>query len=165
MTDPPADPPVGQPAVLTEHLLRGLRVAQSVIVLAILIVLMLPNVRGTLDLYAHPATGPAWWGALLAVATADAVLVVRRRFWGAARWPVAVAVLAVASVAVEPEAAVEPLLATAVVPALAGDSRDLRVISTAPPAPSSRISRPAIPYIAIFCALVIGPSSAAAAHA
>jgi hypothetical protein len=85
--------PVEQP-YLALALLRGLRIASSTIVIVILLGLVLPHVVADLALY-HPAwTGPAWFGALLAIAVADAVLVARRRSWGAARWPAA-AVLAV----------------------------------------------------------------------
>ncbi|MGH3886573.1 MAG: hypothetical protein ACRDSZ_08370 [Pseudonocardiaceae bacterium] len=83
------------PSELTEHLVRGLRIAQSVIVLVILVALVLPNLLATLDRYPSPLAGFAWFTMLFAVAVANAVLVVRRRSWGAVRWAAAVIVLAV----------------------------------------------------------------------
>jgi hypothetical protein len=82
---------------LARTLLRELRVGQSVVVLAILLGLALPNVLATLALYRPPWTGLAWLAALFAVAAADAVLVARHRSWGAARWPVAIVVLAISA--------------------------------------------------------------------
>jgi hypothetical protein len=82
---------------LARALLRALRVGQSVIVLTILLGHALPNVLATLYLYRPPWTGLAWLAALVAVAVADAVLVARHRSWGAARWPVAVVVLAISA--------------------------------------------------------------------
>ena len=76
-------------------LVRGLRIASSVIVLVILVGLVLPHVLADLPLYRPTWTGPAWFATLLAVAVADAVLVARRRSWGAARWPAAAGVLAI----------------------------------------------------------------------
>lgn len=90
--------PIGSTAdrpYLAMALLRNLRVAMSVTVLVILLGLVLPRLLADLPLYRPEWTGPAWFVALLAVAVTDAVLVVRRRSWGAARWPVAAAVLAV----------------------------------------------------------------------
>jgi hypothetical protein len=83
------------PSALTKYLLRGLRIAQSVIVLVILVALVLPNLLATFDRYPSPLAGFAWFTVLLAVAVADAVLVVLRRSWGAVRWAAAVIVLAV----------------------------------------------------------------------
>jgi hypothetical protein len=76
-------------------LLRGLRIASSVIVVVILLGLVLPHLLADRALYRPAWTGPAWFAVLLAIALTDAVLVARRRSWGAARWPAAVAVLAV----------------------------------------------------------------------
>jgi hypothetical protein len=83
-------------AELSVRLQRGLRVARSVIVLAILFGLNLPNLVAGSAAYHPPWIGYAGWGVLVAVAAADAVLVARHRFWGRARWPVAVGVLLVA---------------------------------------------------------------------
>jgi hypothetical protein len=90
-----ADPDGDDRTYLAQTLLRELRVGESVIVLAILLGLALPNVLATLSLYRPPWTGLAWLAALFAVAVADAVLVARHRSWGAARWPIAVVVLAI----------------------------------------------------------------------
>jgi hypothetical protein len=79
---------------LAPALLHSLRVARSVIVLVILVGLVLPHVVADLEVYDPRWTGPAWFAGLLAVAVADAVLVVRRRTWGRARWPAAAFVLA-----------------------------------------------------------------------
>jgi hypothetical protein len=83
---------------LSVRLQRGLRVARSVIVLAILFGLNLPNLVAGSAAYHPPWIGYAGWGVLVAVAAADAVLVARHRFWGRSRWPVAVGVLVVAVV-------------------------------------------------------------------
>lgn len=83
------------PSALTEHLVRGLRIAQSVIVLVVLVALALPNLLATLDRYPSPLAGLAWFAVLLAIAVADAVMVALRRSWGTLRWPAAVIVLAV----------------------------------------------------------------------
>ncbi|GAA4560363.1 hypothetical protein [Pseudonocardia xishanensis] len=81
---------------LSARLQRGLRVARTVIVLAILLGLNLPNLVAGSAAY-HPGwAGYAGWAVLVAVAAADAVLVARHRFWGVARWPAAVLVLGVA---------------------------------------------------------------------
>ena len=76
-------------------LLRGLRIASSVIVVVILLGLVLPHLLADRALYRPAWTWPAWFAVLLAIALTDAVLVARRRSWGAARWPAAAAVLAV----------------------------------------------------------------------
>jgi Histidine kinase-, DNA gyrase B-, and HSP90-like ATPase len=91
----PTEP--GDRPYLAVALLRGLRVGQSVIVLTILFGLVLPGLIDDLPLYPAPWTAFAWFAALVVVAVADAVLVARHRSWGAARWPVAVAVLAVSA--------------------------------------------------------------------
>jgi hypothetical protein len=80
---------------LAVALLRGLRIASSVIVLVILLGFVLPHLIAHGALYRPAWTGPAWFAALFAVAVADAVLVARDRSWGAARWPAAAVVLAV----------------------------------------------------------------------
>lgn len=82
-------------------LLHNLRVARSVIVVVILLGLVLPHVGADLALYRLPWTGLVWFLGLLAVAVADAVLVARRRTWGSARWPAAVAVFALSVWATE----------------------------------------------------------------
>ena len=106
MTTVPAERPY-----LALALLRNLRVARSVIVLVILLGLVLPHVVADLSLY-HPLwTGPAWFLGLLGIAVADAVLVVRHRTWGSARWPVAAFVLALsvwATALLPPSALVGP---------------------------------------------------------
>jgi hypothetical protein len=106
-----AEPEAGEAPYLALALLRGLRIASSVIVLVILLGLVLPHLLADLALYRHEWTGMAWFAALLAVAVADAVLVSRNRSWGAARWPVAAGVLAVsvwATALLPPAALVEP---------------------------------------------------------
>jgi hypothetical protein len=83
-------------AELSVRLQRGLRVARTVVVLAILFGLNLPNLVAGSAAYHPDWVGYAGWGVLVAVAAADAVLVARHRFWGRYRWPVALGVLAVA---------------------------------------------------------------------
>lgn len=85
-------------AELSVRLQRGLRVARTVIVLAILFGLNLPNLVAGRAAYQPEWVGFAGWSVLVAVAATDAVLVARHRFWGRARWPVALSVLAVAVV-------------------------------------------------------------------
>lgn len=80
--------------LLAMHLLRGIRVAQSMILMAILLLLDLPSLLGSLDLYPSPAVGLAWYGALLLVGLVDFAIGARHRFWGRARWPAAAYVLA-----------------------------------------------------------------------
>ena len=75
-------------------LLRGLRIASSVIVVVILLGLVLPHLVADRALYQPAWTGPAWFAVLLAIALTDALLVARRRSWGRARWLAAAAVLA-----------------------------------------------------------------------
>lgn len=92
-------------AELIVRLQRGLRVACSVIVLAILFGLNLPNLVAGRAAYEPEWVGFAGWGVLVVVAAADAVLVARHRSWGWIRLPVAAGVLAVA---VEMSAALAP---------------------------------------------------------
>jgi hypothetical protein len=92
-----AQEPGAEQPYLAHALVRRLRIASSVIVLVILLGLVLPHVLADLPLYRPVWTGPAWFGALLAVAVTDAVLVARRRSWGAARWPAAAGVLAISA--------------------------------------------------------------------
>jgi hypothetical protein len=66
---------------------RGLREAQSMILVAILLGLDLPSLVATLDSYPAPWVGWAWYAALVAVAIADVAIGVRNRFWGRAAWP------------------------------------------------------------------------------
>ena len=113
MSAPPegAEPASAERPYLALALLRGLRVASSVIVVVILLGLVLPHLLADRALYQPAWTGPAWFCALLAVALADAVLVARRRSWGRARWPAAAAVLAVsvwATALLPPAALVAP---------------------------------------------------------
>ena len=96
---------------LAVTLLRGLRIASSVIVLAILLGLVLPHLVADMELYRPVWTGPAWFAALLALAVVDAVLVARDRSWASARWPAAAVVLAVsvwATALLPPSALVGP---------------------------------------------------------
>ncbi|WP_345383322.1 hypothetical protein [Pseudonocardia yuanmonensis] len=81
---------------LSARLLRGLRIAQTVITLVILFGLTLPNLLAAVAAY-HPAwAAPVGWALLVAVAAVDALLVARHCFWGRARAPVALGVLALA---------------------------------------------------------------------
>ena len=89
-------PPLAE-SDLSTRLLRGLRVAQCVIVLVILFGLNLPNVLTGSPAYRPEWVGLAGWGALVAVAVADGLLVARHRFWGRMRWPVALGVLALSA--------------------------------------------------------------------
>jgi hypothetical protein len=77
-------------------LLRGLRIAQTVITLVILCGLSLPNLVAGASAYHPEWVAPVGWGLLVAVAAVDAVLVARHRFWGRARLPVALGVLVLA---------------------------------------------------------------------
>jgi len=78
-------------------LLRGVREAQSMILVAILVLLDLPGLLGSLDAYSPPWLGWLWYGLLVAVAGADIAIGVRHRFWGRAAWPAALFVLAVST--------------------------------------------------------------------
>ncbi|GAA1841556.1 hypothetical protein GCM10009836_21180 [Pseudonocardia ailaonensis] len=81
---------------LSARLLRGVRVAQCVIVLVILLGLNLPNVLAGAAAYRPEWIGLAGWAVMVALALVDGLLVARHRFWGRARWPVAIGVLALA---------------------------------------------------------------------
>jgi len=83
---------------LSARLHRGLRVARTVIVVAILLGLDLPNLVAGSGAYTPGWVGYAGWAVLVVVAVADAVLVARQRFWGAVRWVAATVVLGVAVV-------------------------------------------------------------------
>lgn len=107
MSGPAGEAP-GDPEV---RLLRGLRIAQTVITLVILFGLSLPKVlRGVWAF--HPLwVAPVGWGLLVGVAVVDALLVARHRFWGRARIPVALGVLALAvliALALDPTQVVGP---------------------------------------------------------
>jgi hypothetical protein len=80
-------------------LLRGVRQAQSVILIAILLLLDLPSLLPSLDAYSSQWLGWLWYGLLVAVAAVDAVLSARGAFWGRTAWPVALGVLAVSTAA------------------------------------------------------------------
>ncbi|MCW0213647.1 MAG: hypothetical protein OJJ54_09820 [Pseudonocardia sp.] len=80
---------------LSAQLLRGMRIAQTVIVLVILAGLNTPNLVAGLGGYRAPWVGLAAIGTFVAIAVTDAVLVARHRLWGRARWPAVVVVLAV----------------------------------------------------------------------
>ncbi|MDQ3153246.1 MAG: hypothetical protein M3R63_16535 [Actinomycetota bacterium] len=98
------------PDFLAAHLLRGVRVASWVIATTILLGLALPNVLAALDAYRPAWLVLAWFVVLLAVALVDGLLVLRRRSWGPARWPVAAMILAVSGAALS--AVPGPLLVT-----------------------------------------------------
>jgi hypothetical protein len=90
---------------LSTQLLRGMRIAQTVIVLVILVGLNVPNLLANLGGYRVPWAGIAALGVFFVLAGIDAVLVARHRLWGRARWPVAVFLLVVtlgASLALQP---------------------------------------------------------------
>jgi hypothetical protein len=90
---------------LSTQLLRGMRIAQTVIVLVILVGLNVPNLLANLGGYRVPWAGIAALGVFFVLAGIDAVLVARHRLWGRARWPVAVFLLVVtlgASLALHP---------------------------------------------------------------
>lgn len=96
---------------LAVYLLRGMRVAQSMVLMAILFLLDLPSLLVSLDLYASPLVGLGWYAAMVVPALADTAVGTRQRFWGPARWPAAAYVLAVswgASAALPPEALLGP---------------------------------------------------------
>ncbi len=80
-------------------LLRGLREAESMILFAILFLLDLPSLLGTLDLYPAWWVGLGWWLVLVAVGLIDIPIGIRHRFWGRAAWPTALFVLAVSTAA------------------------------------------------------------------
>ncbi|MCO1659991.1 hypothetical protein [Pseudonocardia humida] len=88
-----ADQPLGR------LLLRGVREAQSMILVAILLLLDLPSLLGSQAAYSPQWLGWLWYGLLVAVAAVDVVLGVRHRFWGRAAWPGALFVLAVSTAA------------------------------------------------------------------
>jgi hypothetical protein len=92
-------------------LLRGVREAESMILMAILVVLDGVSLAFSLDQYAHWWVGIVWWLLLLAVGIGDILLGVRHRFWGRAAWPVGLFVLAVsyaASASLPPDALLTP---------------------------------------------------------
>lgn len=91
---PAAGPGTAARSPLTVQLLRGLRIAQSIVVLAVLLGFCLVNLLATLDVYSSPALGMVWFAGMLAVALADTWLVWADRFWGRWRWPAAALVLA-----------------------------------------------------------------------
>lgn len=76
-------------------LLRGVREAESMILMAILVVLDGVGLLTSLHLYAAWWVGVLWWAVLLGVAVADIAVGVRQRFWGRAAWPLGLFVLAV----------------------------------------------------------------------
>jgi hypothetical protein len=84
---------------LSTQLHRGMRIAQTVIVLVILVGLNLPNLLANLGGYRVPWAGVAAVGVFFVLTGIDAVLVARHRLWGRARWPVAVFLLVVTLVA------------------------------------------------------------------
>lgn len=99
------------PSDLEVRLLRGLRIAQTVITLVILFGLSLPNLLAGAAAFHPPWVAPVAWGLLVAVAAVDAVLVARHRFWGRARVPVALGALALAvliALALDPAQVVGP---------------------------------------------------------
>ncbi|MET0191113.1 MAG: hypothetical protein ABW212_19090, partial [Pseudonocardia sediminis] len=85
----------GTGSPLRVQLLRGLRIAQSTIVITVLLVFFGLNLLGSLGGLPAPGTQVVLFGAMVAVAVVDAALVRANRFWGRARWPAAAAVLAV----------------------------------------------------------------------
>jgi hypothetical protein len=84
---------------LGRMLLRGLREAQSMILVAILLLLCLPSVWSNIAEYSPQWQGWLWYGLLVAVALADIAIGARHRFWGRAAWPAALFVLAVSTAA------------------------------------------------------------------
>jgi hypothetical protein len=92
-------------------LLRGVREAESMILMAILVVLDGVSLATTLDRYPHWWVGVGWWLVLLAVGIADILIGVRNRYWGWAAWPAGLLVLAVsylASAALPPDSLLTP---------------------------------------------------------
>lgn len=98
------------PDFLAAHLLRGVRVASTVITTTILVGLALPNVLAALDAYQPAWLVLAWFVVLLAVALVDGLLMLRRRSWGRSRWPVAAMILVVSATVLS--AVPGPLLVT-----------------------------------------------------
>jgi hypothetical protein len=92
-TSAPDDQPLGR------LLLRGVREAESMILVAILVVLDGIGLFTSLHLYPHWWVGVGWWVVLLAVAAADIAIGARQKFWGRAAWPVGLFVLAVSFMA------------------------------------------------------------------
>lgn len=88
-----APAPAGSP--LTIQMLRGLRVAQTSIVLVVLLTFFLPNLLASLEVYPSAAVGLGCFAGMAAIALVDAVLVWRDRFWGAGRWVAAAAAIAI----------------------------------------------------------------------
>lgn len=82
-------------------LLRGLREAESMILVAIMLLLSLPSLIVSVSAgdYRDPWLGWFWFGLLAAVAVADIAIGVRNRFWGRWAWPAGVFVLAVSTAA------------------------------------------------------------------
>ncbi|BBF99782.1 MULTISPECIES: ATP-binding protein [Pseudonocardia] len=81
------------PETPAPRLLRGLRLAQSLVVLIVIGVFCLGNLLATVELYPVPWTAWIWFAGIAAVALADLALVRADRFWGAARLPAAAFVL------------------------------------------------------------------------
>jgi hypothetical protein len=82
-------------------LLRGVREAESMILVAILLLLDLPTLIVSLgaDDYPDPWLGWLWYGLLVAVAVVDIAIGVRNRFWGRWAWPAGIFVLVVSTAA------------------------------------------------------------------
>jgi hypothetical protein len=100
-----ADLPLGR------LLLRGVREAESMILMAILVLLDGLSLLATLGQYSHWWVGVGWWLVLVAVGILDILIGVRGRFWGRAAWPAGLFVLAVsyaASASLPPESLLTP---------------------------------------------------------
>jgi hypothetical protein len=96
---------------LAPLLMRGIREATSMVLVAILLFLDLPALVASQHLYPAPWVGWLCWGLLAAVAAADLAIGVPGRFWGRAAWPAAVFVLGVStatSAALPPEHLLTP---------------------------------------------------------
>lgn len=98
-------------SILTEYYLRGLRVATSVIVVAITFGLTLMGLLSSLGVYERVWIEIASYAAFAAIAVTDAALTTMRRTWGRARWVVGAVVLwasLVAGLAVPADALMTP---------------------------------------------------------
>ncbi|MEU6698136.1 ATP-binding protein [Pseudonocardia sp. NPDC046786] len=89
-------PGAADPGVPALRLLRGLRLAQSLVVLVVLVVFCLGNLLATAELYPAPWAAWIWFAGIAAVALADLALVTADRYWGAVRLPAAAFVLLMA---------------------------------------------------------------------
>jgi hypothetical protein len=90
---------------------RGIREAESMVLIAILVFLDLPALLASTDLYPQPWVGWVFYGLLAGVAVADVVIGMPGRYWGRAAWPAAVFVLVVsfaASASLPAEALLTP---------------------------------------------------------